>query len=100
MRRAAPLVLTSTRTSPADRRSLMPRRRDNRANASKHDANSHYGPSSLSRRELVQWGAAVGIGGAALGPTLHASAAPSRHLLRQGDPTTLTIALDGSPADL
>jgi peptide/nickel transport system substrate-binding protein len=78
----------------------MLRARDFRAIRSSHGSISQHGPSNLSRRELLQWGAALGISGAALGTTSDVTAAPYRRLLGQGDPATLTIVLDGAPADL
>jgi len=60
----------------------------------------HGVSGGVSRRELLQRGAAFGIGGAALAAAPRVEAAPSLRMLRQGDPTTLTIGLDGSPGDL
>jgi peptide/nickel transport system substrate-binding protein len=54
----------------------------------------------VSRRAVLQGGAALGIGGAALAVASRVDAAPSLRILRQGDPTTLTIGLDGAPGDL
>jgi peptide/nickel transport system substrate-binding protein len=63
---------------------------------------------AISRRDLIVRAGALGIGGAALHSLLseapvdaRPAPVPFRALRRQqGDPTTLTLALDGSPSDL
>jgi peptide/nickel transport system substrate-binding protein len=78
----------------------MARTRDTHEIPSGRGSISQLQQSNVSRRELLQWGAALGIGGAGMATGSPVVAAPSRRILRQGDPATLTIVLDGSPADL
>src|SRR4051795_13041421 len=61
--------------------------------------------AALSRRSFVQRAAIAGAGTAAIAtiPTLaEAAPAPATHMFsrKAGDPTTLVIAMDGSPSDL
>jgi hypothetical protein len=78
----------------------MPRARDTCEIPSGRGSISQLQQSNLSRRGLLQWGAALGIGGAGMATGSPVVATPSRRILPQGDPATLTIVLDGSPADL
>jgi peptide/nickel transport system substrate-binding protein len=78
----------------------MSRTRDTHEIPSGRGSISQLQQSNVSRRELLQWGAALGMGGAGLATGSPVVAAPSGRVLRQGDPTTLTIGLDGAPGDL
>jgi peptide/nickel transport system substrate-binding protein len=72
------------------------------------DSHRQADEGEISRRELIRRATALGVGGAAalefLGATsagAQPSGTPSQGLRRlAADPTTLTLALDGSPSDL